>query len=351
MSKTGSYRLSIPRGDTAEPSDELRDVVSWIYGIPEGRERFRWALRDSLDELMDGQRTGRWCYQHLSKPEKTHLGTSVEVNLTKEFGIDPGEDLDWRIAGIDLDCKFSRDLGGWEIPMEMYICPDHGSRSGKADQIAMLVWLDDDRSEWAAGLMRITDQRLGWRKRKNSDERERGYNRDNKRKIDRSSFQHIFWLWGGVQSDLPTNLLLHLDAGCRDRILKDGSGQARVNQLFREVTGRIINRYTVLTVAQQDDSPKRVRDARSNLKNEGYVILGHESAHKKVADRLGLQAPVKGEWLSARLTRVESYGDRPSVCLGHHNWAVAREGENMFAAPPENGLKELPIPDLTGFKE
>lgn len=64
---------------------ELAPIVEWFDAEDDARERLRWALRDSLDELLDGQRTGRWAYQHLSKTEKTHLGTVVEVNLTKEL--------------------------------------------------------------------------------------------------------------------------------------------------------------------------------------------------------------------------------------------------------------------------
>ncbi len=55
------------------PPAELTPFVDWFEKEPEARERFRWALRDSLDELLDGQRTGRWAYQHLSKTEKTYL--------------------------------------------------------------------------------------------------------------------------------------------------------------------------------------------------------------------------------------------------------------------------------------
>lgn len=96
-----------------EPAPELRDIAQWFETAPDARDRFRWALRDSLDELLDGQRTGRWAYQHLSKTEKTYLGTAVEVNLTKEFEFTDGDHLDWKIAGgRDIDCKFSKDVGG-----------------------------------------------------------------------------------------------------------------------------------------------------------------------------------------------------------------------------------------------
>lgn len=194
-------------------------------------------------------------------------GTAVEVNLTKEFEFPNGEHLDWRIAGIDIDCKFSKDLGGWEIPMEMYLCVDHGGRQGKADHPALLTWFDDTTNQWAAGLVTVTDDRLWWRSDKTTGALIRGYNRDNKRRLADTSAGIVFWLWGGgLQVDLPHNLLLNLDMDARGRILSPNlSGQKRVDQLFREVQGSIVGRETVLTVAQQDDAPKRVRDAGRHL--------------------------------------------------------------------------------------
>lgn len=309
-------------------------IVDWFYGEPDARDRFRWALRDSLDELLDGQRTGRWAYQHLSKTEKTYLGTAVEVNLTKEFEFTNGDDLDWKVAGIDVDCKFSKDLGGWEIPMEMYLCEDHGDRQGKADHPALLTWLNDDLSQWAAGIITVTDQRLRWKTGKDSRERVRAYNRDNKRRIDPAAAMDVYWLWGGLQNDLPRNLVLHLEPAVRERIFADTkSGQKRVDQLFREVRGQIVGRQTVLTVAQQDDAPKRARDARKNLRAEGILVLGHQDAHPSVATALELPVPVKGEWISVRVTPVPADSGRPSFVLDGIRWAAAAPDEPVVAAP------------------
>lgn len=341
----------IPTGLTQDIPDDLAPFVTWFGEQPEARERFRWALRDSLDELLDGQRTGRWAYQHLTKTERTHLGTTVEVNLTKEFAIDNGADLDWSIAGLDIDCKFSKDLGGWEIPMEMYLCADHGERSGRADHAALLTWINDDTSQWAAGIVRITDERLRWKKERNADgNRVRAYNRDNKRKISEIAKSEVYWLWGGLQSDLPTNLLLHLDAAARKRILtaslprRASSGQQRVNQLFREVQDRIIGRQTVLTVGQQDDAPKRARDARKRLRREGIVVLGHQGSHPHIARALGLLVPVKGEWISTRLVPVPSDDARPKFSLDGQCWARARRGDPVQLDP-------VPAPDLPDSRE
>lgn len=327
-----SRAWTISRGMDQHIPAELAPVVGWFEVEHDARERFRWALRDSLDELLDGQRTGRWAYQHLSKTEKTHLGTAVEVNLTKEFQFNNGIHLDWQIAGRDIDCKFSKDLGGWEIPMEMYLCPDHGDRQGKADHPALLIWFDDSTNRWAAGLIVITDLRLRWK----VGGLERAYNRDNKRSLANTSAKFVYWLWGGLQNDLPRNLLLHLDSEVRGRILSpELSGQKRVERLFREVQEQIVGRQTVLTVAQQDDAPKRVRDARKTLRENGILVLGHQDAHPTIAAALGLPVPVKGEWIAVRITPDSGSDDRRFITMQGQRWVRANDNDPVVAVPTD----------------
>lgn len=325
---------SFRRGIQQPVPPELTEIVAWFDDEPDARERFRWALRDSLDELLDGQRTGRWAYQHLSKTEKTYLGTAIEVNLTKEFEFGNGDDLDWRIADRDVDCKFSKDMGGWEIPMEMYLCADHEDRQGKANHPALVTWMNDDTSQWAAGVVTITDERLRWRIDKATGEGRRAYNRDNKRRLAEAAWTSIHWLWGGLQEDLPRNLLLQMEPAARNRIFSfHRSGQARVNQLFREVQESIVSRQMVLTVAQQDDAPKRARDARPRLQSEGLLVLGHQETHPRVAAALGLPVPVKGEWIAVRVVPVEPTDRRPFFTVAEQRWARAHLDEPVTPAP------------------
>jgi hypothetical protein len=318
-----------PSPNTEPAPEDVQHIAAFFEGASDGRERFRWTLRDSLDELLDGQRTGRWCYQHLMKTEKTYLGTAIEINLTREFEVVEGDDLDWRIDDTEVDCKFSRDMGGWEIPMEMYICADHEGRSAAENHPALLVWFHDDTSEWAAGLLRITDDRLRWK----NDKSGRAYNRDNKRKIAGDAFQEIYWLWGGVQHDLPPNLFLQLSGSTRDKILRPkSSGQGRVNDLFRHVQGRLIERQVVLTAGQQDDAPKRARDARIRLRASGIIVLGHEIPHQQIAVGLGLPMPRKGSWVS---TRVAPATDREQggFFLEDQWWTRASATDPLVTAP------------------
>jgi hypothetical protein len=328
MSKSKRRPASVGR----RTSSDLKPLADFFEGAADGRERFRWTLRDSLDELLDGQRTGRWCYQQLMKTEKTYLGTAIEINLAREFDIEDGMHLDWSIDGDELDCKFSRDIGGWEIPMEMYVCRDHAAQSGREDSPALLVWMNDDTSEWAAGLLRITDERLKW---KSGAKPARVYNRDNKRQVAPEALDEILWLWGGNQEDLPPNLLLQLPADVRERILRPGSsGQGRVNDLFRNVQNRLVSRAVVLTVGQQDDAPKRVRDARNHLRSEGVIVLGHERPHQMIARSLELPEPSKGSWIATRVAPISSMDPgRGGFFLEGRWWRGATAADSKETAP------------------
>ena len=301
---------------------------------PSARERFRWLLRDSLDELMNGFRTGRWCYQQLSKPEKGNLGVVVAINLTREFEIPNGTELDWHIAASDVGCFFTLDFPGWDIPMSMYKCADHGDLSGSIDHPALLMWLNDDSSQWAAGLLRISDAKLRTKTDRAAAEVVRAYGRDNCRRISDPYVDDIFWLWGGVQDDLPENALLHMQPLRRNRIFEDSrSGQARVNALFRETLGDLVRRPTVMAVAQQEDAPKRVRDARIKLRPEGIIIMGHQESHSTTARQLGLLVPEKGEWIAARVTRADHSDPRPKVLIDDELWAIAARDDPPAPGP------------------
>src|SRR5207248_1749118 len=54
-------------------------------------DRVAGVLRDTLDQLYDGQHTGRYSYDDLRKTEKTHMGTLVEINLQNRFEFGDGD--------------------------------------------------------------------------------------------------------------------------------------------------------------------------------------------------------------------------------------------------------------------
>jgi Restriction endonuclease NaeI len=311
---TTSRQEQLPYGD----DPELDAVEAELYRIdPEG-EQFAKVLRDTFDQLYDGQHSGRWSYEQLRKTEKTHMGTLVEINLHRQFGFDDGDSTDYRIAGIEVDCKYSMSYGGWELPPEAI------------NHLCLVITAVDATNSWKAGLLRVKESYLRAR-----------INRDAKRQITSASRAHVRSLWPN-HGKLPENLFLNIDTRTRERIFnaqaKRGSahGQARTNELFRLVQKRIIRRAELATVARQDDFMKRARGnggARTQLKPEGILVLGHQDNDPRIAGALGLPSPRKGEFISARVVPAQKDRHDLVAAIEGKSWALARANDPVVAAP------------------
>jgi hypothetical protein len=300
---------------------ELDAVTDSILALDPTGERFADVLRETYDQLYDGQRSGRYRWDQLRKTEKTYMGTLVEINLHREFDFGDGVDMDYLIAGADVDCKFSQSLGGWEFPPEAY----------DGNHLCLVVWANEEAKRWEAGLIRVSSGVPGLLGPPN---------RDQKRKLTPQGESRIRWLY--TAPVLPENLLLHLPAAIRDEILaaapprrRSPTGQAKINMLFRRVQERIVNRATVLTVAQQDDGMKRPRDARNpnQLGREGILVLGHQEDDPLVAAALGLPVPRKGEFISVRVVPAEAAYAGPAAEIGGSDWRVAGPTDPVVPAP------------------
>jgi hypothetical protein len=291
---------------------DLYVVRDWIAEQNNRGAGFGGVIRETFDQIYDGQRTGRWDPSQLSKTEKTHIGTLMQINLQKEFEIPDGSDLDYMICGIEVDIKFSGTIYGWMIPEEMY------KKDGP--QLALVVSADDYSSRWAAGVVRIEPTYLTLGEG----------NKDKKRSLSSEGRDRVLWVSHG---NLVANSLLQMDDNSRRYILETQSGQEAINRLFREQQGRLINRATVLTVAQQDDPLKRVRDARIRLKPEGIVIFGHYKPHPADAVRLGLPRPSLGRFVSARLAPWIGGDARHFIEIKGKRWRLADGHDPVVAAP------------------
>jgi hypothetical protein len=309
----------IATGPAAGADPELDAVEEWLLAADPGWHRFARAIRRTIDQLLDGRNTGRWDYDQLHKTEKTHLGTLIEINLHREFQFEDGDATDYRIAGVQVDCKYSKDLFLWEIPPEAI------------GHLCLVIWASDRKSRWAAGLVRISPEIL-----------RTSVNRDGKRKLAEAGRARIRWLEQSGQ--LAENVLLGLPAGQRDAIFGARSargsqhGQQRVNELFRQIQGRIITRTVLETVAQQDDSMKRARGnggARTILQPEGILVIGHQDNDPMVARDLGLPVPRKGEFIAARVVPVGLSGQQgqPVAEIAGERWVVAAPDDPPHPAP------------------
>jgi len=308
-------RLDPARTGTAEDA-ELAAVAAELTGLDSDGARTAEAIRGALDMLLDGQHTGRYRWEQLHKTEKTHAGTLVEIGLARALKLADGTALDYTIAGVDVDCKFSHRLGGWMIPPE-------------ADgQLMLLVQASDEDGTWSAGLLRTTAENL----------RPAG-NRDLKRSLNDRGRSAVRWLHR--RAPLRENALIRMPERDVAAVFAQTSGQQRVNELFRRAQGIRVSRTVVATVAMQDDYMKRVRDgggARDQLRGEGIVIFGDYAGDQLLAGALGLPRPGPGEFVSARLARRPSGpsgadGYARHVRLDGADWLLARPADPVVAAP------------------
>jgi hypothetical protein len=296
-----------------QEDDDLWAVFDELKHLDPSGVRAGYAIREALDQIYDGQRTGRWDYTQLSKTEKTHVGTLVEIWLQRELEFADGRELDYSIGGVDVDCKWSLNLYEWEIPEEMY---------SRGDKIALVVWANEYTARWAMGLLRVGEDVL----------KPPGRQRDRKRRINEVGRDRILWVVPGA--DLVENTLLHIeDPEKLELIAYAARGQTAVTRMFRELQGQLINRATVLTAAQQVDSAKRVRDARGQLRSEGIVIFGHYAPHPAMAESLGLPRPTLGRFVSARMVPWQPADPEAYVELEGGRWRLARESEVAGPAP------------------
>lgn len=293
-------------GSATDPG--LEAVVAWFRAQEAMAERFGAAIRRSFDEVFDGQRTGRFSLDQLSKVEKTYIGTKVEIVVQAEFDLRRGHRMDYLIVDEEVDAKWSMRSGGWMIPTEA------------VGELCLCMTANDVASTFSVGVIRAGLERLRGSK-----------NQDQKRHFNNDGLAAMAWL--AERSLLPENLLLHLPEPTRASILNYGlSGQSRVNQLFRLVQHRVVRREVVLTVAQQDDGPKRVRDARHHLRPEGILILGHQNDHPAIARALNLDVPPKGSWISCRVVPADEIGPDTALIDGSP-WRRATEGDPLSALP------------------
>ncbi|MEV8345516.1 NaeI family type II restriction endonuclease [Streptomyces niveus] len=287
--------------------------------------RFGIVLRETIDQLLNGEVTGRYDWRDLRQTEKTHAGSLVEINLHREFDFSDGIEMDYQISGIEVDCKYSQDFGGWMIPPEAM------------GHICLLICADDHESQWSAGLLRIREEWLN-----------QGSNRDKKLTVKAKHRNKILWLWH--EAELPENVLLHIPPATRAQILMQGKrkGQARVIELFRRIQNRPIARGSIRTAAQQLDYMARLREgegrARTVLRKEGILIAGPYRRHQDIAKRIGAAVPSRGEFVSFRVAEFgPQHGHRPHVELDGKSWVLATETDPAETAPR--------LPKITGEAE
>lgn len=304
MSRTPRFDFFTGTSDRA-----LAEVAAEIKRLDPDGARWGRVIRLTYDMVYNGQQTGRYRWDQLMKTEKTHFGTLFEINAQREFGFDGGDATDYRIAGHQVDAKWSQKLGGWMLPPEVF------------DEIALVATGNDEHSEWSLGLIRVT-----------SEVRRESENRDKKSSLSKFGNASVHWLW--EDAPLPPNVLLQLDSATVDHVFDSNSGTEKTARLFRAAEGMIVHRNSVSTVSRQLDAQRRVRGgqggARTVLAPEGYVILSG-AFHSDLARELGVPVPQRDEYISVRVVPSD---DLTGSIIEERHWRRARPDEEISTPAP-----------------
>jgi hypothetical protein len=260
--------------------NELEAVWTWFQNAGDLEAIFGSAVRTALDEIIDTPRTRRWSLEQCGDQEKAYMGVKLEHVIRGVFNFENGPNrMDYSVQGIDVDCKWSKNFGAWQIPREA------------VGHLCLLVWGRDETQELAVGLVRIHKDILV------------GGNQDLKKTIQSpGGMAQVRWLVPRGPH-LPANFLLKLPPADRHAILSASGGDARARELFRRCEGIILKRHTIESIGQQVDEGRRFRgETRQRLREEGFEVLnGHWKAQRARAHELGGPVPSgSSEWVCLR---------------------------------------------------
>jgi hypothetical protein len=259
--------------------DVIADQLLELTG-PDPVGLFGGAIRQSIDEVLDGPRTGRWDFFQLEKTEKTYVGTKVEIVVRTALKLEPGPKLDLEIEGHDLDIKWAMN-SQWQIPREAIgeLCLCIGGRSRL--------------SSFEVGLIRCTEDVLN-----------RGSNQDGKRTISaegRAAMRVLVPF-----APLPPNFVAELEPAMREEVMAERTIQRRVTKLFKLLPYRPIPRLALQTVARTSGDPvRRTRaDAGAGDPLDGMVVLTKYG--KGIVAALGFEPLPPNCFMSVPRSEVEA---------------------------------------------
>lgn len=133
------------------------------------------ALHMSIDCALHG--TGCTKISELDKANKTILGIKWEVVLKNLLGLEKGRELDFNIAGVEVDCKFTMG-DNWMIPPSC------------VGQVCILGRYSEKNNSFAVGFIRANEDHLNPSR-----------NRDSKRTLSVEGKKHIDWVMDTTLTD------------------------------------------------------------------------------------------------------------------------------------------------------
>jgi hypothetical protein len=310
LSLVGGDPIPPPKGQDAA----LDKVEKWWRSQKTAAALVGETVRQTFDQVLDPERTGRYDLSVLNGVEQEYLAVRFRIILRDEFNLPRGpgtSHLSLGIEGEGVEALFGQ-AGGRVVP------------SVAVGELCLVVTASDDQAIFSLGILRVSDELI------------QSHPATSGQSLTDAALAQVRWIWRN--QSMPENILTTLspvDVQAIFAMSGRGNGQARIDELFRRVQGRIIPRRLTITVAHQDDPMKRARTARTNLQPEGIVILGHQKDHPRICGALGMAVPKKGELIAARVVRatMERQIGRSFVNISGANWVIAEPTEPDEAGP------------------
>lgn len=231
-------------------------------------------VRQSIDEVVDGPRTGRWSVGQLAREEKAYIGTKVEIITRSELELEPSDRGDAVAAGVDIEIKWS-GLGQWMIGPE------------NVGRICLGYGLNRRGDQFSVGLFRVKPELL-----------RPARNRDRKASLSASALETgVYWLVRAAA--LPVNFVAALPDQVRDAVFAEKSAQDRVRRLAELMPMTPIPRQAFSTVARNKADPmRRLRQDKSKVGVLGAMRLLSWKYGKRELRALGLPDVPKDHWVA-----------------------------------------------------
>lgn len=241
---------------------------------------FAAALRNSIDSVIDGPRTGRYSASQLDKNEAAYIGTRIEIMARSELELPRQPPLDTVIADVPVDFKWS-GASSWMIPGEY----TDGARYPGRPLCLLLGTHGPRKDRFSVYLARPIHTSL----RGNSDGKV-SFARGNLKAQPTHSWRTL------VENELlPPTYLSQLPAPVLTAILSAPAGQQRVDNLMMATRDQVVPRLGLASVAQQQDPTRRVRQD-GDLRGY-YALCGTWTAHREAAAYLGLPDLERGNYI------------------------------------------------------
>jgi hypothetical protein len=248
-------------------------------------EFFGGIVRQALDEVIDGPRTGRWALEQLSKTEQTYVGTKIEILIKAALELDSGVEQDAIIAGHEVDIKWSKTLQ-WMIGPE------------NIGKLILGLGTNVGQTRFSVGVFRASPELLRV-----------GANRDGKVSLSAQSLRAGI-PWVVESAPLAQNFIASLPIKIRTAIFAEPSAQSRVRALITLVQDTPIPREAFLTVARNKFDPmRRLRQDTAKSDPLGGMRVLSAKMHGPTLIRLGFKNVPKDHWISIPSVRVDKLRD------------------------------------------